>query len=414
MELSGFTVLSLVKNGISVSVLFITQRFPPRSGAAARRLGYLAWEFAKTGDVFVIRTGMAGAELIKVKETVVLESKDLRKLSGQEGKLLSEKAKEHFLLKPLLTARQAYPFLLLTDDGGPQYRSLAYQKASELIEKHGITTVFSSFRPWSDHLVARALKKKYSGLNWIADFRDLPVDPVRKDVWWPALQTWWGKKVIASADEVWVVSEGQRAQLVGWHTNIKVRRNAMIELPPERTAPVTDRFTIVYTGSLYPGLQTVAPLISALKKMLSGGDISPDKLCLVYRGKDADVFRQWTRELPDACLDVKSSIAPAAAQKIQREAQLLLLLNWSAPGYYGVLTAKLWDYLATGRPVLALVNGPEDEELRSIVEGANAGAVFANEEQGELEKWIGKKYAHWLKNGELPWSPDVQKMTAYL
>jgi hypothetical protein len=91
-----------------------------------------------------------------------------------------------------------------------------------------------------------------------------------------------------------------------------------------------------------------------------------------------------------------------------------LLLNWSAPGYYGVLTAKLWDYLATGRPVLALVNGPEDEELRSIVEGANAGAVFANKEQGELEKWVGEKYAYWLKNGELPWSPDVQKMTAYL
>jgi hypothetical protein len=99
---------------------------------------------------------------------------------------------------------------------------------------------------------------------------------------------------------------------------------------------------------------------------------------------------------------------------MQQEAQVLLLLNWSAPGYYGVLTAKLWDYLGAGRPVLALVNGPGDEELKSIVEGAAAGAVFANEEQGKLEDWISEKYAHWLKNGELPWSPDLQKLTRYL
>ena len=121
--------------------------------------------------------------------------------------------------------------------------------------------------------------------------------------------------MIASAVEVWAVSEGQRSQLVGWHTNIKMRRNAMIELPPERTAPVTDRFTIVYTGSLYPGLQTIAPLVRTLNKMLAGGAITPDKLCLVYRGKDADLFREWATELPDVCLDVKPSIAPAAAPR---------------------------------------------------------------------------------------------------
>jgi hypothetical protein len=395
-------------------VLFITQRFPPHSGAAARRLQYFAQEFAKTGDVFVIRAGAPGPEMAEVKETIVLETKDLRKLLGQDGKLLSGKAKENFLLKRLLRARQAYPFLFLTDDGGPQYRSLAFQKASELIRKHGITAVFSSFRPWSDHLVARALKKKFPNLKWIADFRDLPVDPVRKDVWWPVLQTRWGRSVVASADEMWVVSDGQRAQFEGWHTNIKVRRNAMLELPPERTAPVTERFTIAYTGSLYSGLQTIGPLIRALTKMLSDGAISPEKLCLVYRGKDASLFRQWTKELPDTCLNIKPPIAPAAAQKMQREAQVLLLLNWSAPGYYGVLTAKLWDYIAAGRPVLALVNGPGAEELKRIIEGAAAGAVFANEEQGELEDWIGEKYAYWLGNGELPWSPDLQKLTRYL
>ncbi|TXF90964.1 glycosyltransferase family 4 protein [Neolewinella aurantiaca] len=402
-----------MKNGTR-GVLFITQRFPPHTGAAARRLRYLAQNFSKTGDVFVIRAGVPGIELDEVKETLVIAASDLRKLSGKNGKTLSGKAKENFPVKQLLKARQAFPFLYLTDDGGVRYRQQAYHKACKLIEKHGITTVFSSFRPWSDHLVARQLKRKYPHLVWIADFRDLPVDPVRKDVWWPGLQKWWGRKVVARADEMWAVSEGQEEQFMGWHPNIKVQRNALLKMPPICSTPLTDRFTIVYTGSLYPGLQSVAPLVGALRKMLAAGTMSPEKLCLVYRGKDAPVFAEWTKELPAACLDIQPSIAPAAAQKMQQNAQLLLLLNWSAPGYFGVLTAKLWDYLATARPVLALVNGPGDKELKGIIEGANAGAVFADEEQGRLEKWLSEQYAAWLKNGELPWFPDRQKLTSYL
>lgn len=400
------------------SILWLCQYFPPGNTVAARRFAHLSDQFRPYFTrQFVIRrtqeevkpTWKPGVELH------TLPTFDLRRIwARKEDQVTFSNSSKGGLLRYLLPFRQAYPFLYLTDDGGFQYRSLAYQKACELIEKHGITTVFSSFRPWSDHLVARKLKRKYPHLKWIADFRDLPVDPVRKDVWWPALQTRWGRGVVASADEVWVVSAGQRAQFRGWHNNIKVRRNALLELPPERTAPLTDRFTIVYTGSLYPVLQTVEPLVRTLKKLLAGGAISSDKLCLLYRGKDAGLFRQWTSELPDVCLDVEPSIAPAAAQKMQQNAQVLLLLNWSAPGYYGVLTAKLWDYLAAGRPVLALVNGPGDEELKSIIEGAAAGAVFASEEQRALEKWIGEKYAYWLENDELPWSPDRQKMTSYL
>lgn len=309
--------------------------------------------------------------------------------------------------------RQAYPFVYLTDDGGADYRKKAYAAACRLIEEKGITTVFSSFRPWSDHLVAKRLKKKYPHLKWIADFRDLPVDPVRRDVWWPGLQRWWGKRVIASADEVWAVSEGQRAQLVGWHDDIIVRRNPLLALPPEENNPVTERFTIVYTGSLYPGLQTVKPLVEALRILLSEGTILPDQLRLVYRGKDAELFRNWTDGIPDTSLAIQPSIAPAAAQKMQQEAQLLLLLNWSAPDYYGVLTAKLWDYLATGRPILALVNGPADPELCSIIEGANAGAVFAKNKQG-LVGWLRKAYVRWEANNSLPWAVDREELRKFL
>ncbi len=392
----------------------ITQRFPPHVGAAARRLGHLAQVFAREGEVFVIRSGTDGEDDPAVTETFNLPTQDLRRLSAGTGSTLDTRKKQQPILRILLRLRQAYPFLYLTDDGGPAYRQKAFALAVELVEKNEVKTIYSSFRPWTDHLVAWRLKKKFPELNWIADFRDLPVDPVRADVWFPALQRWWGKRIIADATEVWTVSEGQKAQLTGWHPNLRVRYNSLFALPPERSAPASDRFTITYTGSLYPGLQNMDVMVRALRELITEGRISPYKVCLQYRGKDAEIFRSWTAGLPAHCLDVETSIAPATAQKMQHAATILLLLNWSAPGYYGVLTAKLWDYLATGRPILALVNGPGDQELNDIILGADAGAVFKTAEQGEVKAWLLARFQHWKTECTLPWETNRETLKRYL
>jgi len=392
----------------------ITQRFAPHAGAAARRLAHLARTFAREGEVFVIRSGADGPDDPLVTKTFNLLTQDLRQFSAGTGNTLDANTKQQPLVRGLLRLRQAYPFLYLTDDGGPAYRKKAFAQAMELVESQGIKTIYSSFRPWTDHLVARRLKKKFPQLRWVADFRDLPVDPVRNDLWFPALQRWWGKRILADATEVWAVSEGQKAQLVGWHPNLQVRYNALLSLPPAQTAPVSDRFTITYTGSLYLRLQTMDALVGALKELIMEGQILLDKVCLQYRGKDAGVFKSWTSDLPPDCLDVKPSIAPAAAQKMQHSATILLLLNWSAPGYSGVLTAKLWDYLAAGRPILALVNGPGDQELNDIILGADAGAVFETKEQRAVKAWLLTQYQLWERESTLPWAPNVETLKRYL
>lgn len=396
------------------NTLFLTQRFWPSAGPASRRFGHLAQAFGLEGEVFVIRLGEGPEQLASVRQVVNVPRKDLRTLTGKGSGPLPAERKKGWLVSSLLRFRQAFPFVLLTDDGGTAYRREAFAAACKLIERERITTIYSSFRPWADHLVARRLQRRYPQLRWIADFRDLPVDPVRKDIWWPALQNLWGKWLVRPAAEVWAVSEGQKVQLKGWHPSIRVQRNALLQLPPSETAPRTEHFTIVYTGSLYPGLQTIRPLVKALKRLIGEGVLEEADLLLQYRGKDVRSFAEQASELPPVCLDLQPTIAPAAAQKMQKNAQLLLLLNWTAPGYYGVLTAKLWDYLATGRPVLALCNGPQDPELRQIIEGAAAGAVFADEEQSQLEDWLRQAYETWRKEGSLPWSVDTEVLRTYL
>ena len=402
---------------MSQRILFLSQTLPPRPAAGARRLRHLTEAALKSYDrVFAIRLDRdyPGQELPGVHVTVI-KGKDLRSYAGGHSAAgTTDKSREPGWKKGLRRLRQSFPFVLLTDDGGPHFRRAAFRLACQLIEKERVTTILTSFRPWSDHLIAKRLKKKFPHLHWIADFRDLPVDPVRRDVWWPGLQTWWGKRVIAGADEVWCVSQGQEAHLTGWHPVIKVKYNALLSLPPERSAPVTGRFTIVYTGSVYPGLQSIQPLVQALQNLLADGTIPSYKLLIVYRGKDAGVFRSWTTGLPVDSLDIQPSIAPAAAQNLQREAQVLLLLNWSAPNYYGVLTAKLWDYLAAGRPILALVNGPGDEELQEIILGADAGAVFGEGKQDQLKNWLAQTYQRWSVDRSLTHASDREFLQKYL
>lgn len=390
-------------------ILYVAYYFPPTPAVAGRRFRQLATTvFAGAEAQFAVTRGDRTATDLPVRVTGVAAT-DLRTLVGGAGAAQRAVGAAHkSRWAGALRLRQSWPLVWLTDDGGPQYRARAFAAACRLVEREDIDTVFSSFRPWSDHLIARRLKQRYPHLRWIADFRDLPVDPVRRDVWWPALQRWWGRRAVAPADEVWCVSRGQAAQLSGWHPSVRVERNGLLRAPLVGNEPVTAHFTIVYTGSLYPELQTVRPLVDALGALFARGELDPACVRLVYRGKDAETFRRWTRDLPALTLDIGTTIAPAAAQKMQQDARLLLLLTWSAPGYYGVLTAKLWDYLAAGRPVLALVNGPGDPELTEVL--ADAGAVVGVPQFADVAAIVSDHYRRWQRfgrGGSAPGNPDL-------
>ena len=399
-------------------ILFLANYFPPRPAVAGRRLGHLAtWALQHYEAVFVIRAnrGFTGADLPGLHITP-LPARDLRALVGGPGPAhtLPHNSYRKRVAGPLLRLRQSFPFLYLTDDGGPVYRYQAYREAVRLIRNEGITTIFSSFRPWSDHLVARRLKRRFPQLHWIADFRDLHADPVRRDVWWPALQRWWARRIVRQADEVWGVSNGQVEYLRQINPRATTRRNRLFALPPATTAPRTERFTIVYTGSLYERLQSIRPLVIALNSLVASGALVAADVELIYRGKDAGLWTEWVDDLhPEIHCNIRGYVSPASAQKLQREAQLLLLLSWSAPGYYGVLTAKLYDYLHAGRPLLALVNGPHDPELHEIVEGTRAGRVYA--QHTSPSDWLLACYQQWREGGgRIPWSADQEKMAQYL
>ena len=121
----------------------------------------------------------------------------------------------------------SFPFNLLIGEGGLIYVLTGTYKALALVQKHQQTLVFSTFRPYSDHAIGYLLKCFRPSIFWVADFRDLHLDPALNETFFPWLQRWFNRKILAKADVVTTVSKGLAEHLEAFHPNVVVLQNGI-------------------------------------------------------------------------------------------------------------------------------------------------------------------------------------------
>ncbi|MEO0877752.1 MAG: hypothetical protein AAFY48_24380, partial [Bacteroidota bacterium] len=92
------------------------------------------------------------------------------------------------------------------------------------------------------------------------------------------------------------------------------------------------------------------------------------------------------------------------------------LLSWSAVDYSGIMTAKLGAYLAARRPIVGIVNGPDDPELRDAIETTGGGKLFSTatpNAAADLEYFLLDLYRTWTFTGAVPWRLTPEILTSY-
>ena len=82
----------------------------------------------------------------------------------------------------------------------------------------------------------------------------------------------------------------------------------------------------------------------------------------------------------------------------QQTSQILLLLINTSANAKGILTGKFFEYLAAGRPILAV--GPADGEVANVLEETQAGVIVGFEDEEKTSKVVLEYYSQY-KNGEL-------------
>jgi glycosyltransferase involved in cell wall biosynthesis len=89
----------------------------------------------------------------------------------------------------------------------------------------------------------------------------------------------------------------------------------------------------------------------------------------------------------------------AEARRAQRGADVLLLWRPRGEGFRTMVPGKLYEYLASGRPVLALL--PEADEAAELVRRAG-GAVVAPGSAATLATALAEWLARWRAGGRTP------------
>jgi glycosyltransferase involved in cell wall biosynthesis len=129
-----------------------------------------------------------------------------------------------------------------------------------------------------------------------------------------------------------------------------------------------DRFRITHTGSFF-GRRDPRPFLTALARV--------DDVVVRFVGDFRSADREWaeTLELGDR-LQLVPYAPRRVALELQRDSEALLLLIPDAGGRgRGVLSGKVFEYLAAERPILAVV--PPDGAAAELLRETGAGVVVA-------------------------------------
>lgn len=275
------------------------------------------------------------------------------------------------------------------------------KKLLTVIQERNIQTVITTGPPHSVHLTGLALKKK-TDVRWVADFRD----PWTGIGYHSKLQlsSWAARKheqleaeVLNTADLVLATSPSTARALQNKTTQlVSVLTNGYEEA--HKAVSLDDTFSIAHIGSLLSARNPTVlwEVLAELKEEIEGFQ---NDLELVFAGKvSEEVFSAMTEMgLADHIKDL-GYLPHKGVRKLQARSQVLLLVEIDSPETREILPGKLFEYMASQRPILAI--GPEHWDARDILSETASGKCFLYNEKAALKKQIIEWYSL-FKEGNL-------------
>lgn len=286
----------------------------------------------------------------------------------------------------------------------------ALRELPEIIAREGIDTVVTSGPPHSLHLIGLGLRKQLP-IGWVADFRD----PWTEIGYFEALLP--GKRaqrrhkeleleVLVSADRILTTSHTTREAFEKLTSRpVYVVTNGYDGSVGNGRQPEGD-FVLAHIGSLLSDRNPI-PLWNALKNLKDRDPGFGQRLRLELTGLVSNEIEQSLRDsgLWEQTL-VRPYVPHREALALQRQAQVLLLVEIDSPQTRGILPGKLFEYMAAARPVLAI--GPEGWEAAEMVSESRCGKGFTYGQQHALEEQLEAWYKAYL-GGTLNQNPDGAK-----
>lgn len=389
-------------------LLCIAYYFPPQGGGGVQRVAKFVKYLPRFGWQPTVLTGSAPGAL--VDPSLDLEVPASTRVVRVRGWVLPPAwpwRLRHWLKRWCLVVDEQIGWL-----------PFAVRQGLALLRTRSYSALYSTSAPYSDHLVALRLKRT-TQLPWVADFRDPWIDNFSIQFATSLHQSWCARlerEIVSTADRVLVVSEPMRQKFLDRYPQRKPQH--IITLPNgfdpadyEGVAPAArdERFTLVYTGSLY-GPRNAGSFLAAVSDLLERGVIPRSNLSVRFVGnigpETAQQVARW--QLTDV-VELRGYVPHRQTIAHQLAADLLVLIIGSGPGSESVLTAKIFEYLASGKPILALI--PPGAAADLLAE-AGVGQMVPPDEPEAIAVALADLFVEW-QQGRLQVTPDPLVVARY-
>ena len=390
-----------------MKLLLVTLYFPPTGGGGVQR----SLKFASHLPPLGIETHVlapddpkwlhADAELPLPTQAWVHRARYV----GPRGRRLADELHGRSGVDLMLRRASSIGRRLLVPDENVTWNATAIPKAISIARSEGIDVVLTTSPPGSVHLVGAAVKRA-TGAAWVADLRDSLVAHPHRDA---------EKLGVRAKEQV----ARQVALLVARRADAVVAASDAIAEEARSLAPrgrvVTiangcdfddfagleytraDRFRLTHAGSFF-GKRDPRPFLQAL------ADSGLEDVVVRFLGD----FRPGDREFMESLglgdrVELIEYVPRRRSLALQRDSDALLLLIPEAGGRgRGVLSGKVFEYLAAERPILAAV--PPDGAAARLLRDTGAGIVAAPDDVAALRDALVGLHARW-RDGTLDGTP---------
>lgn len=400
-------------------VLFLAYFFPPLGGGGCQRtlklvrylepLGFRATVVAARDPEYWILDPTLGDEVPALTEVLRVSGftphRALRWLS-RAG--IGPEAPQGVRRRGPFRAFRALQGFFLVPDGYLGWSRAAGRAASERIRQGGIDAVWTTSSPESAHVAGLALKRRF-GLPWVADFRDpwvgratyRPPTPFHD-----AAHRRLERAVLAHADRVTMVSKAMIEEYRRRYPELPGDRLALLPngydpddfrraatLPPGRAAGDRSRFVLLHAGQL-AHRPTVHTILEAARRLGREEPALAAGLRVRFLGGNEELDPEAASRPEQSFLELEPSAPHLQSLAAMRAADALLLLGHGGAGDGLIYTGKIYEYLASGRPILAVLDpGPAADLIRRL----GAGVVIRPGDVEGARSVLGEWLARWSR-----------------
>lgn len=325
------------------------------------------------------------------------------KSKSMSSGLIPEKKSQSFFDKLLLWIRGNF----FVPDARVYWVKPSTKKINNLIISNQIDTIITTGPPHSLHLIGMNIKKQHPNIQWLADFRDPWTTIGYQSQLYMSISTLnkhklLENKVLNQADKIIVTSQVTKNEFETiTNKPINVITNGYDEVPDLSDLKLkyqNNKFSLAHIGSWLTD-RNPEILWQVLKELCEEDLDFRNLLELRLAGKVSDGIINLINDYHlDSFVVNYGYISHNEALALQRSSNVLMLIEINNESTKCIIPGKLFEYMASGSPIVAL--GPMGSDVEGIIKTTNTGQYFSYHDKESLKDYIYQLFLD-FKNKEL-------------